>query len=313
MATLATGVLGGPAGSGIISGGNVSQFFDQLLNWYGNDTLQTAPAASFNDHGNPIAVLPTVEPVQPERPTADHLRGLQRLRPLGGLGRPCPPAAVVPDHERAGGQRPARHPAQPRSIHQQRGAGRRPGVDDRAVHRREPRLHPDRPAAAVHRQLPERPAGFDHAGRDPHHHPARPEPRRADLPPRRHQGRRHRRPHPQQHGALPGRFRLHADQGVHPPRQRRGRPPDRHRDLAAPGDRPADGRGDHRPEQGPAAAQQRRGGGRRVRHLHREAARYRRDRHHDHRDRDGALQQRAPARHGRPGVHPRHGRPHDPG
>ncbi len=59
MATLATGVLEGPAGSGIISSGNVSQFFSELLNWYGNNLDQEAPVDHYNDHGNPVAVLPT--------------------------------------------------------------------------------------------------------------------------------------------------------------------------------------------------------------------------------------------------------------
>ncbi len=59
MATLATGVLAGPAGSGIISSGNVSQFFNELLSWYGNNTNQIAPAAGYNIHGNPIATLPS--------------------------------------------------------------------------------------------------------------------------------------------------------------------------------------------------------------------------------------------------------------
>ena len=59
MATLATGVLAGPAGSGIISSGNISQFFSQLLAWYGNNTEQTAPDLTFNLHDNPIAVPST--------------------------------------------------------------------------------------------------------------------------------------------------------------------------------------------------------------------------------------------------------------
>ena len=59
MATLATGVLAGPAGSGIISGGDVEQFFSELLNWYGNDIDQTSPVSGYNDHGNPIATLQT--------------------------------------------------------------------------------------------------------------------------------------------------------------------------------------------------------------------------------------------------------------
>ena len=36
----------GPAGSGIVSSGNVSQFFGQLLTWYGNNPDQTAPPAN---------------------------------------------------------------------------------------------------------------------------------------------------------------------------------------------------------------------------------------------------------------------------
>ncbi len=59
MATLATGVLAGPAGSGIISGGNLSTFFADLLNWYGDNMDQIAPAATYNEHGNPIATLPS--------------------------------------------------------------------------------------------------------------------------------------------------------------------------------------------------------------------------------------------------------------
>src|SRR5262249_257761 len=59
MAPPATGILAGPAGSGIISSGNVSQFFSQLLSWYGNNIEQTAPSPVFNNHDNPIATLPT--------------------------------------------------------------------------------------------------------------------------------------------------------------------------------------------------------------------------------------------------------------
>ncbi len=59
MATLATGLLEGPAGSGIISGGNIAQFFSELLTWYGNNPDQTAPVSYYNDHDNPVAVLPT--------------------------------------------------------------------------------------------------------------------------------------------------------------------------------------------------------------------------------------------------------------
>ncbi len=60
MATLATGLLAGPAGSGIISSGNVAEFFSDLLNWYGNDPDATSPVAYYNDHGNPVATPPTL-------------------------------------------------------------------------------------------------------------------------------------------------------------------------------------------------------------------------------------------------------------
>ena len=105
-----------------------------------------------------------VEPVRPGRAVADQLRGLQRLRPLGELLRPGRPAAVVPDHQRAGRQRPARHPAGPGPVPHERRAGRRAGVDDRPVHGRGQGRHPGRPALAVHDQLPERPRGHDRAG-----------------------------------------------------------------------------------------------------------------------------------------------------
>ncbi len=59
LASLATGVLAGPAGSGIIANGNVAQFFSQLLTWYGENPNETTSVAGFNVHANPIAVTPT--------------------------------------------------------------------------------------------------------------------------------------------------------------------------------------------------------------------------------------------------------------
>ena len=93
MATLATGVLAGPAGSGIISSGNVSQFFSELSNWYGNDPDQTAPVATYNDHGNPVASCPPPAS-STSTPSADQLRGLQRLRALGAVGPAGRPARL---------------------------------------------------------------------------------------------------------------------------------------------------------------------------------------------------------------------------
>jgi YD repeat-containing protein len=41
MATLASGLLAGPAGQPIITGGNLVQFFEQVRTWYGNDPTKT--------------------------------------------------------------------------------------------------------------------------------------------------------------------------------------------------------------------------------------------------------------------------------
>ncbi|MCU0870895.1 MAG: putative Ig domain-containing protein, partial [Pirellulaceae bacterium] len=58
MATLASGILYGPAGSAIRSSGDVVEFFEQLRSWYGHDPSLLAPIAGKNPHSNPIAVLP---------------------------------------------------------------------------------------------------------------------------------------------------------------------------------------------------------------------------------------------------------------
>ncbi|MGA2035934.1 MAG: CARDB domain-containing protein, partial [Thermoguttaceae bacterium] len=43
MATLASGILAGPAGNEIVTGGNLVQFFQQVRTWYGNDPTITSP------------------------------------------------------------------------------------------------------------------------------------------------------------------------------------------------------------------------------------------------------------------------------
>ncbi|MGA2068563.1 MAG: CARDB domain-containing protein, partial [Thermoguttaceae bacterium] len=42
-AMLASGILAGPAGNEIITSGNLAQFFQQVLTWYGNDPATTTP------------------------------------------------------------------------------------------------------------------------------------------------------------------------------------------------------------------------------------------------------------------------------
>ncbi|MEI9924480.1 MAG: hypothetical protein WDN50_13950 [Bradyrhizobium sp.] len=45
QATLAAGILAGPAGKQIITNGNLLQFFDQVRQWYGDDPTKTTPYA----------------------------------------------------------------------------------------------------------------------------------------------------------------------------------------------------------------------------------------------------------------------------
>src|SRR5207244_2753755 len=42
-ATLAAGILAGPAGKQIITNGNLVEFFDQVAKWYGNDPSKISP------------------------------------------------------------------------------------------------------------------------------------------------------------------------------------------------------------------------------------------------------------------------------
>ena len=45
-ATLAAGILAGPAGGQIVTDGNLAAFFAQVLQWYGDDPTQTSPYTS---------------------------------------------------------------------------------------------------------------------------------------------------------------------------------------------------------------------------------------------------------------------------
>ena len=84
-ATLAAGILAGPAGDQIITTGNLTQFFAEVRTWYGNDP--TADFALYRHRRDrfrrraastrrPIRRRPAL---QPERIAADAIRGLRRL------------------------------------------------------------------------------------------------------------------------------------------------------------------------------------------------------------------------------------------
>ena len=59
QATLAAGILAGPAGKQIITNGNLLQFFSQVQQWYGNDPTKTTPYQTIKE-----------DTVSPHEPTA---------------------------------------------------------------------------------------------------------------------------------------------------------------------------------------------------------------------------------------------------
>ncbi len=64
MATLASGILAGPAGSEIQTTGNLVEFFEQIRTWYGHTPGLEAPTDGIHPtSGNPIPVLPQFEDV----------------------------------------------------------------------------------------------------------------------------------------------------------------------------------------------------------------------------------------------------------
>ena len=87
MATLASGLLAGPAGQPIITGGNLVQFFEQVRTWYGNDPTKTVVLETGIDKVNPnnggyydVAKLPAAERLRSEPDRAHAFPGFQRLR-----------------------------------------------------------------------------------------------------------------------------------------------------------------------------------------------------------------------------------------
>jgi subtilase family serine protease len=59
MATLATGVLAGPAGREIRTGDSLAEFFAHVRTWYGHDPQRLAPVESYLWNGNPIPEIPS--------------------------------------------------------------------------------------------------------------------------------------------------------------------------------------------------------------------------------------------------------------
>jgi hypothetical protein len=66
MATLASGILLGPAGEEILTGDSLTEFFDQVRQWYGDDPGLLAPTGSSDQRleanvANPIPLIPPYE------------------------------------------------------------------------------------------------------------------------------------------------------------------------------------------------------------------------------------------------------------
>ncbi len=277
QATLAAGILAGPAGKQIITNGNLTRFLQPGPAVVRHDAEHSFPSTSAPapTRRPPTRAAPIVQANPP--PASDfnlnasqptHYEGFYVYVPYANDYDPGEedPTRFRRDASGESQLRQRRRPQLRAVLH------RRPA--DRARRRSTARWATARssscrwPAAAVHDPVRELAGRIVHGRPGPHRQPARPQPRPAHLPPGRHQARRHQGPHPQRRRLVPGRLRLHPEQGLHPPRQRRHRHQLRHDDLAPAGDRPADRRSDHRSEQGPAAAGQRPRRRRGLRQLH---------------------------------------------
>ncbi len=233
----------GPAGSGIISSGNVVAVLQRpahvVRQQHRSDRAGRRPSTI---HDNPIADTAHVEPVQPERASCR-----PASRTSTSTCRGCRTTSGPTCRRRSRSRACRRSTARPvipldltsTSTTRAQDAGLASMTGP--FTRRGQRLHSGRAALAVHRQLPERPrrppASRARSASPPSSTPAstRSTFRLGDI-----QIGDIDIQHPQQPVAVPGRLRLHPDQGVHPPRQRRRRPADGHRDLADRGHRPAD-------------------------------------------------------------------------
>ena len=164
MATLATGVLEGPAGSGIISGGNVAQFFSDLLGWYGNNIDQTSPVAGYNDHGNPIATLPTSSQFDLDAQLPTSFEDFNVYVPWVSFAARAdlPPSFQITSVQDVNGQ-----PVIPLDLDQYlTNAGQDAGLASMTgpFTAEDNGYIPAGQPLAVHDQLPERPRGHDRAG-----------------------------------------------------------------------------------------------------------------------------------------------------
>ena len=61
VATLATGILAGPAGAEVRTTGSLADFFADVRRWYGHDETLLAEVDGETENGNPIAALPDFE------------------------------------------------------------------------------------------------------------------------------------------------------------------------------------------------------------------------------------------------------------
>ena len=146
MATLAAGILVGPAGQEIISTGNLSDFFEHIRTWYGNNPSLLAPV-EFYDHRVERLLRTATSRSRPSRRSTEYNLGLSQPThfeafhvyvpwiPFEDRGAGLPADFQI--NGAAAGRRLAVHPARPDPLPPgQRRPG--PGLDDRPADRSTP-------------------------------------------------------------------------------------------------------------------------------------------------------------------------------
>ena len=211
--TLAAGILAGPAGQQIITTGNLPQFFDQVIQWYGNNPTQKSPyiGSRFVDNadepGNVVAGnappnsafnLNESNPTQTESFTVY----VNYSNDFNNDG--------ITDYSNP--ENPNYVPVQPSELLAvlDRAGHDRPGATGRAVWLGRARLRADGSTTALHDQL-QQPVYHVDRRPDSHREPARSQPRPAELPPGRPANWRPAGPNSQRCRLVPGRLRLHAE------------------------------------------------------------------------------------------------------
>ncbi|MFO7898428.1 MAG: CARDB domain-containing protein, partial [Planctomycetota bacterium] len=110
MATLASGIVAGPAGSEVITGGSLVGFFEKVREWYGHDPDQLADVDYIDKHGNPVPELPTFHEFDLglSRPTHyEAFRVYVPWIPFEDRGAGLPPDFQIPGIPAAGEDEPA--------------------------------------------------------------------------------------------------------------------------------------------------------------------------------------------------------------